>query len=127
MSPIVDCLLGKGPKRDEHSGLGSSTAGRQFYERKSCFDRLKGKLRPVRAVARDVAETLAGMANADGGALALAVKDDEMTSRLIYVNLSEIGMAENAQGKPEGCFIVIPEVRQSNPIENSKEIDSHGI
>ncbi len=39
----------------------------QFFERKSCFDRLKGKLRPVRAVARDVAETLAAMANADGG------------------------------------------------------------
>ena len=35
----------------------------QFFERKSCFDRLKGKLRPVRAVARDVAETLAPKAH----------------------------------------------------------------
>ncbi len=99
----------------------------QFFERKSCFDRLKGKLRPVRAVARDVAEALAIMANADGGALALAVKDDGMTSRLIYVNLSGIGMAENAQGKPEGCFVVMTEVLQSNPIENSKGNDPHGI
>ena len=48
----------------------------QFFERKSCFDRLKGKLRPVRAVARDVAETLAAMANADGGSLSLGVEDD---------------------------------------------------
>ena len=41
----------------------------QFFERKSCLDRLKGKLRPVRAVARDVAETLAAIANGDGGFL----------------------------------------------------------
>jgi predicted HTH transcriptional regulator len=47
----------------------------QFFERKSCFDRLKGKLRPVRAVARDVAETLAEMANADGGVLVVGIKD----------------------------------------------------
>jgi hypothetical protein len=100
---------------------------RQFFERKSCFDRLKGKLRPVRAVARDVAETLAAMANADGGALALAVKDDGMTSRLIYVNLSGIGMADNVQGKPAGCFVIITEVLQSNPIENSKGNDPHGF
>ena len=48
----------------------------QFFERKSCFDRLKGKLRPVRAVARDVAETLAAMANADGGVLIVGIEDD---------------------------------------------------
>jgi len=47
----------------------------QFFERKSCFDRLKGKLRPMRAVARDVAETLAAMANADGGILFVGIKD----------------------------------------------------
>jgi hypothetical protein len=74
-----------------------------------------------------VAETLAAMANADGGALALAVKDDGMTSRLIYFNLSGIGMADNVQGKPEGCFVIITEVLQSNPIENSKGNDPHGI
>ncbi len=39
----------------------------QFFERKSCFDRLKGKLRPVRAVARDVAETLAPEAHSGCG------------------------------------------------------------
>jgi hypothetical protein len=48
----------------------------QFFERKSCFDRLKGKLRPVRAAARDVAETLTAMANADGGSLPLDVQED---------------------------------------------------
>ncbi len=39
----------------------------QFFERESCFDRLKGKLRPVRVVARDVAETLAAMTEDDTG------------------------------------------------------------
>jgi len=50
----------------------------QFFERKSCYDRSQGKakLRPVRDVARDVAETLAAMANADGGALVLGIEDD---------------------------------------------------
>jgi hypothetical protein len=37
---------------------------------------LKGKLRPVRAVARDVAETLAAMANADGGTPVVGGEDD---------------------------------------------------
>ena len=39
----------------------------QFFERKSCFDRLKGKLRPMRAVARDVAEKLVREAHSVGG------------------------------------------------------------
>jgi ATP-dependent DNA helicase RecG len=56
----------------------------QFFERKSCFDRLKGKLRPARAVARDVAETLADMANADGGALVIGVEDDGTVSGVDY-------------------------------------------
>ena len=44
----------------------------QFFERKSCFDRSRGKakLRPARDVARDVAATLAAIANAGGGTLA---------------------------------------------------------
>ncbi len=46
----------------------------QFFERKSCFDRSKGKLRPVRDVARDVAKTLAAMANADGGVLVVGIE-----------------------------------------------------
>ena len=56
----------------------------QFFERKSCFDRFKGKLRPVRAVARDVAETIAAMANADGGALVLGVEDEGAVSGVDY-------------------------------------------
>jgi ATP-dependent DNA helicase RecG len=44
------------------------TEGR-FFERKSCLDRSGGraKRRPVRDVARDIAETPAAVANADGG------------------------------------------------------------
>jgi ATP-dependent DNA helicase RecG len=56
----------------------------QFFERKSCFDRLKGKLRPVREVTRDIAETLAAMANADGGALVIGVEDDGAVSGVDY-------------------------------------------
>ena len=41
----------------------------QFFERKSCYDRSRGKAgpRPMRDVARDVAEMVAAIANADGG------------------------------------------------------------
>ena len=58
----------------------------QFFERKSCFDRSKGKvkLRPVRDVARDVAETLAAMANADGGTIVLGVEDDGKVTGVDY-------------------------------------------
>ncbi len=58
----------------------------QFFERKSCFDHSKRvvKLRPVRDVARDVAETLAAMANADGGTLVLGVEDDGTVSGADY-------------------------------------------
>lgn len=58
----------------------------QFFERKSCFDRSQGKVRrrPVRDVARDVAETLAAMANADGGALVLGIEDDGAVSGADY-------------------------------------------
>lgn len=50
----------------------------QFFERKGCYDRSgsKPKLRPARAVAKDIAETLAAMANADGGTLAVGIEDD---------------------------------------------------
>jgi ATP-dependent DNA helicase RecG len=52
----------------------------QFFERKSCYERGSGSLkrRAARDVARDVAETLAAMANADGGTLALGIEDDGM-------------------------------------------------
>jgi len=50
----------------------------QFFERKSCFDRSAGQpqRRPVRNVARDVAETLVAMANADGGTVVVGIEDD---------------------------------------------------
>jgi len=58
----------------------------QFFERKSCHDRSKGRLnlRPVRDVARDIAETLAAMANADGGTLVLGIEDDGTVSGVHY-------------------------------------------
>jgi len=50
----------------------------QFFERKGCYDRSPGavKLRKPAAVARDIAETLSAMANADGGTLVLGIEDD---------------------------------------------------
>jgi ATP-dependent DNA helicase RecG len=49
----------------------------QFLERKSCYDRSKGKshLRPGREVARDISEVLSAFANADGGTLILGLED----------------------------------------------------
>jgi ATP-dependent DNA helicase RecG len=58
----------------------------QFFERKSCYDRSKAKaeLRPVREVARDIAETISAMANADGGTLVLGIEDDGLVSGANY-------------------------------------------
>jgi ATP-dependent DNA helicase RecG len=58
----------------------------QFFERKSCIDRSQGQVRRrnVRDVARDVAETLVAMANADGGALALGIEDDGTVTGVDY-------------------------------------------
>jgi ATP-dependent DNA helicase RecG len=50
----------------------------QFFERKSALDRSAGRVRPRKAkdIARDVAETLSAMANADGGELVVGLEDD---------------------------------------------------
>jgi ATP-dependent DNA helicase RecG len=58
----------------------------QFFERKSCYDRSGGQVRrrPVRDVARDVAETLVAMANADGGTVVLGIEDDGTISGVDY-------------------------------------------
>ena len=58
----------------------------QFYERKSCYDRSKGRLRRrnVRSVAQDIAETLSAMANADGGTLAVGIEDDGAVTGVDY-------------------------------------------
>ncbi len=58
----------------------------QFFERKSCYDRsgARPKLRPAREVAHDIAETLAAMANADGGALVLGIEDDGTPTGMSY-------------------------------------------
>ena len=58
----------------------------QFFERKSCYERIAGgvRRRPVRDVARDVAETIAAMANADGGTLTLGQEDDGTVTGLDY-------------------------------------------
>ncbi|RMF37507.1 MAG: ATP-binding protein, partial [Chloroflexi bacterium] len=58
----------------------------QFFERKSCYDRTPHgvQLRKVRDVARDVAETVAAMANADGGILVLGIEDDGAVTGVDY-------------------------------------------
>jgi len=58
----------------------------QFFDRKSCYDRSGGHVRRRRAkdVAKDVAETLAAMANADGGILALGIEDDGTPTGVNY-------------------------------------------
>ncbi len=57
-----------------------------FFERKSCYDRTTGvpRRRSVRDVARDVAETITAMANADGGVLVLGLEDDGTVTGVDY-------------------------------------------
>jgi len=58
----------------------------QFFERKSCYERSGGRVRrrKVKEVAKDVAETLSAMANADGGTLVLSVEDDGTPTGVDY-------------------------------------------
>jgi len=58
----------------------------QFFERKSCYERSDRGMRrrKVRDVARDVAETLAAMANADGGILVLGLENDGTVTGVDY-------------------------------------------
>jgi ATP-dependent DNA helicase RecG len=58
----------------------------QFFERKSCYDRSTDRpmRRDVRSVARDVAEALVAMANADGGTVALGIEDDGTPTGVDY-------------------------------------------
>lgn len=53
-----------------------------FFERKSAHDRSGGtfKSRKAAAIARDIAETLAAFANADGGELVIGIEDDGTVS-----------------------------------------------
>lgn len=58
----------------------------QFLERKSCYGRSGERVRrrDVRSVARDIAETLSAMANADGGTLVVGVEDDGTPTGVDY-------------------------------------------
>jgi len=54
----------------------------QFFERKSAWDRSGPRPKPRKAadIARDIAETLCAMANADGGELVVGIEDDGTVS-----------------------------------------------
>ena len=58
----------------------------QFFERKSCYEQRPDRvhLRSAAGVARDVAETMAAMANADGGILVLGVENDGEVTGVDY-------------------------------------------
>ena len=58
----------------------------QFFERKSCYEQRPDRvhLRSAAGVARDVAETMAAMANADGGILVLGVEDSGAVTGVNY-------------------------------------------
>ncbi|MFQ5594007.1 MAG: helix-turn-helix domain-containing protein [Anaerolineae bacterium] len=58
----------------------------QFLEHKSGYDRSGGRVRrrDVRSVARDLAESLSAMANADGGTVVIGVEDDGTPTGVDY-------------------------------------------
>ena len=60
----------------------------QFLERKSCYDRSGERVRrrDVRSVAKDIAETLSAMANADGGTVVVGVENDGTPTGVDYPN-----------------------------------------
>ncbi|MBU0677761.1 MAG: putative DNA binding domain-containing protein [Verrucomicrobia bacterium] len=65
------------PDQPDIARLAAAEEG-QFFERKSALDRsgARPKQRKAADIARDIAETLAAMANADGGELVIGVEDD---------------------------------------------------
>lgn len=58
----------------------------QFFERKGGWDTTSGPAKPrdPRSVAKDIAETLAAMANADGGSLVVGIEDNGDVTGLDY-------------------------------------------
>ena len=58
----------------------------QFFERKGCWDTTEGPTKPrdARDVAKDIAETMAAMANADGGSLVVGIEDNGIVTGMDY-------------------------------------------
>jgi len=75
---ILPCLLQPTFTMNHDIHRWQTRAEGQFFERKSAFDRSTGrpKHRKAADVAWDVVETLAAMAKADGGELAVGIEDD---------------------------------------------------
>ncbi|MEJ5383792.1 MAG: ATP-binding protein [Fimbriimonadales bacterium] len=98
----------------------------QFFERKSCYEWVGGvpKRRAARDVARDVAETLAAMVNADGGTLALGIEDDGTPTGVDYPPdrskmLVRKGMVRLLQKR--GRVYVINNIPEDVPLEKPTE------
>lgn len=76
----------------------------QFFERKSCYDDTRGAVQPrdVREVAKNVAEAMAAMANADGGSLALGIENDGRVSGMDYdaAQIKQLRQAPVTQVRP---------------------------
>ncbi len=91
-----------------------------FFERKSCFDRSEGKLRQrsARELARDLCETLAAMANADGGTVVLGVENDGTVSGADYPGdrLDVLRRAPQANVRPP------LQVRVHSPVLHDKPV-----
>jgi ATP-dependent DNA helicase RecG len=87
----------------------STLAEGQFFERKSAIDRSGGRPKPrkAKAIAWDVAETLAAMANADGGELVVGIEDG---GAVTGVPLAEDKVAL-ILGAPRDANYVVPPLR----------------
>lgn len=66
------------PKMDNGIRRWAQAEEGQFFDRKSALDRASGRAKPRKAadIARDVAETLSAMANADGGELVIGIENN---------------------------------------------------
>ena len=91
----------------------------QYLERKSAFERPGGgkpKPRHPKAVAKDVAETLAAMANADGGELVVGIEDDGTPTGLPF---SENGIDLLLRAAGEQNYVHPPLHPQARRVETA--------
>lgn len=92
----------------------------QFLDRKGCYDYSTGKPKRRRAkdVAWDIAETLAAMANADGGMVIVGVEDDGKPTGVDYPDdrLEILRRAPRTHVRPPLRAHVRPDMLKGKPV-----------
>lgn len=104
----------------------------QTFERKSCYDKSRTPPQRLNArdVARQIAETLCAMANADGGTLLVGQEDAREDGAVGEITGADYGEATLAQIRDAGDRLVVPPLRNVSlreGFENNKRLRLFGI